>query len=66
VHEPRGGALMCAVLPLEPCDENADVSVVIMEQDEYPPDVWALHDRHGDDACRAWLWLSSESSVTES
>jgi proline racemase len=37
VHEPRGGGLMCAVLVLEPCDPEADVSVIFLEQDEYPP-----------------------------
>lgn len=37
LHEPRGGALNCAVLLLDPCDPNADVSAIIMEQAEYVP-----------------------------
>jgi proline racemase len=37
LHEPRGGALNCAVLMLDPCDPRADVAAVIMEQAEYVP-----------------------------
>lgn len=37
LHEPRGGALNCAVLMLDPCDPRADVAAVIMEQEEYVP-----------------------------
>ncbi|MEO9095314.1 MAG: proline racemase family protein [Microbacteriaceae bacterium] len=37
LHEPRGGALNCAVLRLDPCDPRADVAAVIMEQAEYVP-----------------------------
>lgn len=37
LHEPRGGGLNCAVLPLPPCDPAADVCAIIMEQDEYVP-----------------------------
>jgi proline racemase len=37
LHEPRGGALNCAVLLLDPCDSRADVSAIIMEQAEYVP-----------------------------
>ena len=37
LREPRGGALMCAVLVLPPCDPKADVGVVFLEPDEYPP-----------------------------
>ena len=37
LHEPRGGALNCAVLLLDACDPAADVSAIIMEQAEYVP-----------------------------
>jgi proline racemase len=35
--EPRGHGMMCSVLLLPPLAEDADFSVVIMEQDEYVP-----------------------------
>ena len=35
--EPRGSAMMCSVLVLPPVAEDADFSVIIMEQDEYVP-----------------------------
>ncbi|HEX6144287.1 MAG TPA: proline racemase family protein [Geminicoccaceae bacterium] len=35
--EPRGHGMMCSVLLLPPCVPEADVSVIIMEQDEYVP-----------------------------
>jgi proline racemase len=35
--EPRGHGMMCSVLLMPPCVEDADFSVVIMEQDEYVP-----------------------------
>jgi proline racemase len=35
--EPRGSGLMCSVLLLPPSEEDADFSVIIMEQDEYVP-----------------------------
>jgi proline racemase len=37
VHEPRGGGLLCALLVLDAIDPAADVSVLLLEQDEYPP-----------------------------
>jgi proline racemase len=36
-HEPRGGALTCAVLPLPPVDDSHDLGAVIMEPGSYPP-----------------------------
>lgn len=35
--EPRGSGLMCSVLLLPPSSEDADFSVIIMEQEEYVP-----------------------------
>jgi proline racemase len=35
--EPRGHGMMCSVLLMPPCVDGADVSVIIMEQDEYVP-----------------------------
>lgn len=36
-HEPRGGALTCAVLPLPPTDDTHDLGAVILEPGSYPP-----------------------------
>ena len=35
--EPRGSAMMCSVLLLQPVRDGADFSAIIMEQDEYVP-----------------------------
>src|SRR5918995_3161043 len=35
--EPRGHGMMCSVLLMPPLTEDADFSVIIMEQDEYVP-----------------------------
>jgi proline racemase len=35
--EPRGHGMMCSVLLMPPLADGADVSVIIMEQDEYVP-----------------------------
>jgi len=35
--EPRGNGMMCSVLLMPPFSAEADISVVIMEQDEYVP-----------------------------
>ncbi len=35
--EPRGHGMMCSVLVMPPIGEDADFSIVIMEQDEYVP-----------------------------
>jgi proline racemase len=37
VHEPRGGALTCAVVPLFIADPEWDVGAVILEPGSYPP-----------------------------
>jgi proline racemase len=37
VHEPRGGALTCAVVPLFSSDPDWDVGAVILEPGSYPP-----------------------------
>lgn len=37
VHEPRGGSLTCAVLPLPPTDDTHDIGAVILEPGSYPP-----------------------------
>lgn len=37
VHEPRGGALTCAVVPLFSAGPNWDVGAVILEPGSYPP-----------------------------
>lgn len=36
-HEPRGGALTCAVLPLPAVDDSHDIGAVILEPGSYPP-----------------------------
>lgn len=36
-HEPRGGGLTCAVLPLPPTDDTHDLGAVILEPGSYPP-----------------------------
>ncbi len=36
-HEPRGGALTCAVLPLPATDRTHDLGAVILEPGSYPP-----------------------------
>lgn len=36
-HEPRGGALTCAVLPIPPTDDSHDLGAVILEPGSYPP-----------------------------
>src|ERR687896_1419600 len=35
--EPRGHGMMCSVLLMPPLADDADFSVIIMEQDEYVP-----------------------------
>ena len=37
VHEPRGGGLTCAVLPIQSQEEGCDIGAVIMEPGSYPP-----------------------------
>lgn len=37
VHEPRGGGLTCAVLPVHESGENWDIGAVILEPGSYPP-----------------------------
>ncbi|SNT50761.1 proline racemase family protein [Rhodococcoides kyotonense] len=37
VHEPRGGALTCAVLPVYETGEDWDIGAVILEPGSYPP-----------------------------
>jgi len=36
-HEPRGGALTCAVLPLPAVDDSHDLRTVFLEPGSYPP-----------------------------
>lgn len=35
--EPRGHGMMCSVLGMPPIGPEADISIIIMEQDEYVP-----------------------------
>ncbi|MFT4272943.1 MAG: proline racemase family protein [Pantoea sp.] len=37
VHEPRGGGLTCAVLPITTQEDDCDIGAVIMEPGSYPP-----------------------------
>lgn len=37
VHEPRGGGLTCAVLPVATDEDGCDIGAVIMEPGSYPP-----------------------------
>jgi proline racemase len=37
VHEPRGGGLTCAVLPVETNEDECDIGAVILEPGSYPP-----------------------------
>lgn len=37
VHEPRGGGLTCAVLPIETREDGCDIGAVILEPGSYPP-----------------------------
>ena len=37
VHEPRGGGLTCAVLPVETREDGCDIGAVILEPGSYPP-----------------------------
>ena len=37
VHEPRGGGLTCAVLPVETKEDGCDIGAVILEPGSYPP-----------------------------
>lgn len=37
VHEPRGGGLTCAVLPVETNEDGCDIGAVILEPGSYPP-----------------------------
>jgi proline racemase len=37
VHEPRGGGLTCAVLPIETNEDECDIGAVILEPGSYPP-----------------------------
>jgi len=37
VHEPRGGGLTCAVLPIATTEDNCDIGAVILEPGSYPP-----------------------------
>lgn len=37
IHEPRGGGLTCAVLPLPATDASHDIGAVILEPGSYPP-----------------------------
>ncbi|WP_266065107.1 proline racemase family protein [Brucella intermedia] len=37
VHEPRGGGLTCAVLPVASKEDGCDIGVVILEPGSYPP-----------------------------
>ncbi|RJG40420.1 proline racemase family protein [Mesorhizobium sp. DCY119] len=37
VHEPRGGGLTCAVLPIATKEDGCDIGAVILEPGSYPP-----------------------------
>lgn len=37
VHEPRGGGLTCAVLPISSREDGCDIGAVILEPGSYPP-----------------------------
>jgi proline racemase len=37
VHEPRGGGLTCAVLPVNTMEDGCDIGAVILEPGSYPP-----------------------------
>ncbi|WP_068298599.1 proline racemase family protein [Pararhodobacter sp. CCB-MM2] len=37
VHEPRGGGLTCAVLPIATTEDGCDIGAVILEPGSYPP-----------------------------
>lgn len=37
VHEPRGGGLTCAVLPIQTTEDGCDIGAVILEPGSYPP-----------------------------
>ena len=37
VHEPRGGGLTCAVLPIATQEEDCDIGAVLLEPGSYPP-----------------------------
>ncbi|MCK4207611.1 proline racemase family protein [Brucella pituitosa] len=37
VHEPRGGGLTCAVLPIASREDGCDIGAVILEPGSYPP-----------------------------
>jgi proline racemase len=37
VHEPRGGGLTCAVLPIATREDGCDIGAVILEPGSYPP-----------------------------
>lgn len=37
VHEPRGGGLTCAVLPIHSQEDGCDIGAVILEPGSYPP-----------------------------
>lgn len=37
VHEPRGGGLTCAVLPIPSQEDGCDIGAVILEPGSYPP-----------------------------
>ncbi|RKP57732.1 proline racemase family protein [Pararobbsia silviterrae] len=37
VHEPRGGGLTCAVVPIETKEDGCDIGAVILEPGSYPP-----------------------------
>lgn len=37
VHEPRGGGLTCAVLPVATTEDGCDIGAVILEPGSYPP-----------------------------
>lgn len=37
VHEPRGGGLTCAVLPVETREDDCDIGAVFLEPGSYPP-----------------------------
>jgi proline racemase len=37
VHEPRGGGLTCAVLPVHSREDGCDIGAVILEPGSYPP-----------------------------
>lgn len=37
VHEPRGGGLTCAVLPIATREDDCDIGAVILEPGSYPP-----------------------------